>query len=351
MLDSFIPPKNTDDLTPLLSKAIQDKRVCIFIDAANLYHAAHKAQLRIDYFHLVKWFQSHCKLNGVNFYTAYDPEDKRQIKFFEDLERAGYRVIKKPIRIFTDQRIKGNMDIELAVDIMLQKDTYDILVLFSGDGDFSYLIRVLDHMEKETVLLGIGGFTSYELHQEVDHYFFMNRIKSVWLKPGRPRNIPIIIPDALAQAKTLAEEKIKRLRPRRTDSQSQNNTNQTSSDIRELPINREIPKVRRARIPNRTNQTSETKKPISTSSLTTREPSKSDLHSKKNQTHLPNTRSKIPSNTKNENNTKAEMKNEKINNNDRTKTIHTTKVSPKVRVRVNSNTPKATPNIPQILVD
>jgi uncharacterized LabA/DUF88 family protein len=183
----FIPPKNKNDLTPLLSSLIKNKRVSVFIDSANLYYASSTANLKIDYFQAARWFQSHCNLTGLNFYTAYDPFDQKQQDFFNDLEKSGYRLIKKPIKVFADS-IKGNMDIELAVDALLHKDTYDILILISGDGDFHYLVRALENIGKNTIILGVGGFTSFELHQEAHNYFFLNRIASVWKKSYRSRS-------------------------------------------------------------------------------------------------------------------------------------------------------------------
>ncbi len=53
----------------------------------------------------------------------------------------------KPAKEFTDQlgrrRIKGNMDIELAVDAMELAETVDHFVIFSGDGDFRSLVEAL----------------------------------------------------------------------------------------------------------------------------------------------------------------------------------------------------------------
>jgi uncharacterized LabA/DUF88 family protein len=182
----FIPPKNKNDLTGVLASLIRKKRISVFIDSANLYYAASTANLKIDYFQIARWFQDNCKLAGLNFYTAYDPADSKQHDFFSDLEQAGYRVIKKPIKIF-EGSTKGNMDIELAVDALLQSSLYDTLILVSGDSDFRYLVQALEGLGKQTIILGIGGFTSYELHQEADNYFFLNRIAEVWQKPTRKR--------------------------------------------------------------------------------------------------------------------------------------------------------------------
>jgi uncharacterized protein (TIGR00288 family) len=183
----FIPPKNKNDLTQKLALLVSNKRVGVYIDSANLYYSTNKANIKLDYFQIAKWFRDHCNLTCLNFYTAYDPQDDKQQSFFDDIEKAGYKLIKKPIKVFGDM-IKGNMDIELAVDALMNKDNYDIIVLISGDGDFFYLVQALEHLSKKTIILGVGGFTSYELHQEADNYFFLNRISNVWQKQKKSQS-------------------------------------------------------------------------------------------------------------------------------------------------------------------
>ncbi len=176
---SFIPPKNRSDMTNHLARLIDKKKVGIYIDAANLYHGSHIAKINIDYNQLISWFKSHCKVKNANFYSAYDVDDQKQIDFLNDLEKNGYRVVKKPLKVFEHSK-KGNMDIEIAVDCLLNQNMYDVLVLMSGDGDFGYLVHALDVLGKETIIIGIGGFTSFDLHTEADNYFFLNRIREVW---------------------------------------------------------------------------------------------------------------------------------------------------------------------------
>ncbi len=175
----FKPPKIKNDMTSYLASLIKNKRVGLFIDAANLYHSASMAGLRINFTSIYEWFNKKSKLEIANFYSAFDPEDSKQMDFLKDLESIGYRVVKKPIKIYTSN-IKGNMDIEVAVDSLLERDKYDILILISGDGDFQYLVQALDKLERKTIVVSVGGFTSFDLHQEADSYFFLNRIAKVW---------------------------------------------------------------------------------------------------------------------------------------------------------------------------
>jgi uncharacterized LabA/DUF88 family protein len=175
--------KNRNDMTSVLAKSLKNQRVSVFVDAANLYHASTQAGIRIDFVQIAKWFKENVsKTIDLRFYTAYDPENTKQIQFLDELVQIGYIVIKKPIKDF-GTFIKGNMDIELAVDAISNKDNFDILVLISGDGDFTYLINSLEKSYKKTMILSVGGFTSYELHLVADSYFFMNRIAKIWQTP------------------------------------------------------------------------------------------------------------------------------------------------------------------------
>ena len=87
------------------------------------------------------------------------------------------------------------MDIELAVDMLSQQNDYDIGILMSGDGDFSYLVSHLKSLGKMVIIVGIGGFMSYELHKVGDHYFFLDRLGRVWQNKLRynPQNYKIFL--------------------------------------------------------------------------------------------------------------------------------------------------------------
>jgi uncharacterized LabA/DUF88 family protein len=187
--------KIRNDLTANLIKSLKGQRVSVFIDAANLYHSSSKAGIRIDFIQIANWFRENISENvNLRFYTAYDPDNSKQIEFLNELVDNGFNVVKKPIKDF-GTFIKGNMDIELAVDAITYKDNFDTLVLISGDGDFTYLVNALEKNYKKTAILSVGGFTSYELHLIADSYYFMNRIAKVWQTPKTPNTTTISTDD------------------------------------------------------------------------------------------------------------------------------------------------------------
>jgi uncharacterized LabA/DUF88 family protein len=124
-------------------------RIAIFIDGANLYATAKSLGFDIDYRKLLKEFQSRGTLVRAFYYTALvEDQEYSSIRPLVDwLDYNGFTVVTKPAREFTDamgrRKIKGNMDIELAVDAMELAPRLDQIILFSGDGDFRSVVSAV----------------------------------------------------------------------------------------------------------------------------------------------------------------------------------------------------------------
>ena len=127
----------------------EDERFALFIDGANLHATAKALNFDIDYKRLLELFGKQGRLVRALYYTALmDDQDYSPIRPLIDwLDYNGYSVVTKPAKEFTDalgrRKIKGNMDIELAVDVMNLCDSLDHIVLFSGDGDFRSLVEAV----------------------------------------------------------------------------------------------------------------------------------------------------------------------------------------------------------------
>jgi len=127
------------------------ERVALFIDGANLYATAKALGFDIDYKRLLVHFRRQGQLVRALYYTALveDQEYSSIRPLIDWLDYNGYTMVTKPAKEFTDapgrRKIKGNMDIELAVDAMELSEYLDHIVLFSGDGDFRSLVEALQH--------------------------------------------------------------------------------------------------------------------------------------------------------------------------------------------------------------
>ena len=125
------------------------ERVAVFIDGANLYAASRTLGFDVDYKNLLAYFRPRCRLVRAHYYTALlETEDYSPLRPLVDwLGYNGYAVVPKPAKEFTDaagrRRVKGNLDIELAVDVLELAPRLDHVVLFSGDGDFRRLVEAV----------------------------------------------------------------------------------------------------------------------------------------------------------------------------------------------------------------
>jgi len=124
-------------------------KIALFIDGANLYATAKTLGFDIDYKRLLEEFQSRGKLFRSFYYTAVieDQEFSSIRPLLDWLDYNGFTVVTKATKEFVDasgrRKIKGNMDIELAVNAMELAEHIDQMVLFSGDGDFRSLVEAV----------------------------------------------------------------------------------------------------------------------------------------------------------------------------------------------------------------
>ena len=123
------------------------EKIVLFIDGANLYATSKAIGIDIDYRRLLAEFKAKAYLLRANYYTALveDQEYSSIRPLIDWLDYNGFTVVTKPAKEFTDaagrRKVKGNMDIELAVDAMELAEHVDQIVLFSGDGDFRSLVK------------------------------------------------------------------------------------------------------------------------------------------------------------------------------------------------------------------
>jgi uncharacterized LabA/DUF88 family protein len=127
----------------------ESERLALFIDGANLYSAARALGFDIDYRKLLKVFRDRGRLVRAYYYTALvEDQEYSPIRPLVDwLNYNGYMMVTKPTKEYTDamgrRKIKGNMDIELAIDVLEMSSHLDHVVLFSGDGDFRRLVEAV----------------------------------------------------------------------------------------------------------------------------------------------------------------------------------------------------------------
>jgi uncharacterized LabA/DUF88 family protein len=164
------------------------ERVALFIDGANLYATAKALGFDIDYKRLLTMFRSKGQLVRALYYTALAEEQEySSIRPLIDwLDYNGYTMVTKPTKEFTDatgrRKVKGNMDIELAVDAMQLADKLDHIVLFSGDGDFRSLVQAIQEKGRRVSVISTlqtqPAMVADELRRQADQFIDLADLES-----------------------------------------------------------------------------------------------------------------------------------------------------------------------------
>ena len=157
-----------------------EERIGLFIDGSNLYAAARALAFDIDYKRLLDYFSGKGRLIRAFYYTALmEEQEYSPIRPLVDwLDYNGYTMVTKPTKEFTDsqgrRKIKGNMDIELAIDVMEMAERLDHIVIFSGDGDFRRLVEAVQRKGvRVTVVSTVRSqppMVADELRRQADYF-------------------------------------------------------------------------------------------------------------------------------------------------------------------------------------
>ena len=177
----------------------KDERLVLLIDGANLYAATKALGFDIDYRLLRQEFMRRGRLLRAFYYTALlENEEYSPVRPLADwLHYNGFAMVTKPAKEFIDsqgrRRVKGNMDVEIAVDAMELAPHVDHVVLFSGDGDFRPLVEGLQRQGvRVSVVSTIRSqppMIADELRRQTDNFIELDELKDVIGRPPRePHN-------------------------------------------------------------------------------------------------------------------------------------------------------------------
>jgi uncharacterized LabA/DUF88 family protein len=173
----------------------KDERLALFIDGHNLYSASKALGFDIDFKLLRSEFMRRGKLLRTFYYTSL-PEDEEYspVRPLVDwLNYNGFSMVTKSAKEYIDsqgrRKIKGNMDVELAVSAMELAPRIDHAVIFSGNGDFRPLIEGLQRQGvRVSVVSTIRSqppMVADELRRQADNFIELDELRDVIGRPPR----------------------------------------------------------------------------------------------------------------------------------------------------------------------
>jgi uncharacterized LabA/DUF88 family protein len=187
-------------------KFYPQERIALFIDGANLYAAARSLGFDIDYKRLLELFSGSAHLIRAFYYTALiEDQEYSPIRPLVDwLDYNGYTMVTKPAKEYTDatgrRKVKSNMDIELAIDVMEMAPHVDHVVLFSGDGDFRRLVEAVQRKGvRVTVISTLRSsppMVADDLRRQADSFVELQDLGPSIMRHHREDRVPAREPQA-----------------------------------------------------------------------------------------------------------------------------------------------------------
>ena len=181
----------------------KDVRVYVFIDASNLWAVQKSKRKLLDYSKLTDYISKSysCLSPKIFYYYSYPADGTRKYsidgkhKFYTFLKKGlHFAVVAKAlkrIRVVTGNNEaiveKGNMDIEIIIDVLHHINKYDVAVLFTGDSDFIALVTYLRNHEKKVFVYSSESNISQELRTGTDGYTDLLLIEELWGKDLKHR--------------------------------------------------------------------------------------------------------------------------------------------------------------------
>ncbi len=148
-------------------------RLGIFVDVPNVMYGVDAASKPVHMGKLLDLLSAGRELVRA---TAYSPvsddprEPMEQQKFVAPFVPYNYRITTKPLKRFADGSIKGNFDVEMALDMLQMADRLDVLCIVSGDADFSRAVEAVQTRGVRVEVVAFAGSASIEMRALADKY-------------------------------------------------------------------------------------------------------------------------------------------------------------------------------------
>lgn len=172
-------------------------RLALFIDGANLHAAAKNIGFDIDFKRLLDEFKKRGLMIRAYYYTTViDDQDYSTIRPLVDwLDYNGFTLVTKPAKEYVDRegrkRFRGDMDIELTVDMLELAPRTDHMVLFSGNGDLSAVVAAVQRKGVRVTVVSTlktqPAMAADELRRQADTFVDLADLADIIGRPPRDR--------------------------------------------------------------------------------------------------------------------------------------------------------------------
>jgi uncharacterized LabA/DUF88 family protein len=171
--------KNALEASPKATRAAARKkgepeRVGIFIDVQNMYYSARQLKGKLDFDALLQACVLDRRLIQASAYVV-ESKEIDQSGFIAMLQQRAIEVRRKTLKVRADGSMKGDWDMEMALDILDMAPKLDVVVLVSGDGDFTSLVRRVKTMGPKVEVVAFPRNTAKSLLEAADRFHPLDR--------------------------------------------------------------------------------------------------------------------------------------------------------------------------------
>lgn len=162
----------------------------VYIDGSNTFHAQKKLGWLIDWQKVKQYLAESYDTIELSYYTGLKDSDDSMKSFLRYLNKVGVKVMTKPLKkilldkddpLFTHSKngyvYKANFDIEITADILLEPESINRIIIFSGDSDFAYLVKKLKSLGKDVAIFSSRKTIAWELKLEKVEIIYLEDIE------------------------------------------------------------------------------------------------------------------------------------------------------------------------------
>lgn len=163
----------------------KEQRVGVFVDVANMYHSAKNLYgARVNFNEVLKAAVDSRQLIRAIAYVIKS-NSTEETSFFEALDKVGFEVKMKDLQIFAGGAKKADWDVGIAVDAISMSSKLDVVIIVTGDGDFTPLVEFLQFQGLLVEVVAFGETTSSRLREATDDYIDLSADKRRFLIRSR----------------------------------------------------------------------------------------------------------------------------------------------------------------------
>ena len=171
-------------------KNIVKERLGVFIDGANIYYASKQAGWKLDIEKTKALFESIFDIQVFGCCAALPNKSDNSYadsKKYLDIVEKFAKVVTKPLKYVNGQK-KGNVDIEISLDVVRNLENLDEVMVLSGDSDYLELWKYV-FLEKGKRIRFVSFKNNLAFELKKTKYLILEKIRE-FVELNREKNTP-----------------------------------------------------------------------------------------------------------------------------------------------------------------